>query len=93
MQFEWDEDKNRLNIRKHGLDFNDVPKMFQRPMLVLEDDRLIYDESRWIAMGWLDALVGVVVYTERQGDVIRIISARRATEHEVMRYAQTIGRR
>lgn len=30
MQFEWDEDKNRLNIRKHGLDFNDVPRMFQR---------------------------------------------------------------
>ncbi|QXH45591.1 BrnT family toxin [Pseudomonas xanthosomatis] len=93
MQFEWDEDKNRLNIRKHGLDFNDVPRMFQRPMLVLEDDRFIYDETRWIAMGWLDALVGVVVYTERQGDVIRIISARRATEREVMRYAQTISRR
>ncbi|WP_369987546.1 BrnT family toxin [Pseudomonas xanthosomatis] len=93
MQFEWDEDKNRLNIRKHGLDFNHVPRMFQRPMLVLEDDRFIYDETRWIAMGWLDALVGVVVYTERQGDEIRIISARRATEREVMRYAQTISRR
>lgn len=93
MQFEWDEDKNRLNIRKHGLDFNDVPRMFQRPMLVLEDDRFIYDETRWIAMGWLDALVGVVVYTERQDEVIRIISARRATEREVIRYAQTISRR
>lgn len=62
-------------------------------MLVLEDDRFIYDETRWIAMGWLDAQVGVVVYTERQDEVIRIISARRATEREVMRYAQTISRR
>lgn len=44
-------------------------------------------------MGWLDAQVGVVVYTERQDEVIRIISARRATEREVIRYAQTISRR
>ena len=93
MQFEWDEDKNRLNIRKHGLALSEVPRMFQRPMLVLEDDRFAYDETRWVAMGWLDALVGVVAYTERQGDVIRIISARKATPREVMRYAQAISKR
>lgn len=39
MQFEWDEDKNRENIAKHGIDFRDVPDMFTEPMLVALDDR------------------------------------------------------
>lgn len=90
MQFEWDEAKNHLNICKHGIDFNDVPSMFQYPMLLARDDRHPYGEERWTALGWLHALVGVVVYTERRGDVIRIISARKATRHEARRYDQSI---
>ncbi|CAM3584655.1 hypothetical protein CCOS865_03785 [Pseudomonas reidholzensis] len=90
MRFEWDERKNQINIRKHGIDFSDVPDMFQYPMLILRDDRQHYDEERWIALGWLHALVGVVVYTERRGDVIRIISVRKATRQEAKRYDQTL---
>lgn len=90
IRFEWDEEKNQLNIRKHGIDFNEVPDMFRHPMLVLKDERFDYLEPRWISMGWINAWVSVVAYTDRQGDVIRVISARRATRREEMRYVETI---
>lgn len=90
VRFEWDEEKNQLNIRKHGIDFNDVLEMFRQPMLALRDERFEYPEARWIGMGWINAWVSVVAYTERQGDVIRIISARRATRLEVTRYVETV---
>ncbi|CAA9248625.1 protein of unknown function DUF497 [uncultured Coleofasciculus sp.] len=78
MQFEWDEAKNLENIRKHRIDFADVPDMFDDSMLVELDERTDYGEDRWIGIGFLRNGVAVVVWTERQGDVIRIISARRA---------------
>lgn len=90
MHFEWDDAKNAANISKHGIDFADVTDVFNHPMLGMLDDRADYGEERWIAIGWIHALIGVVVYTERKGDVIRIISARRATKHEVRRYEQSI---
>ena len=61
MFFEWDEAKNEINIRKHGIDFNDVPDIFQHPMLALRDDRENYGEERWISIGWIKVLIGVVV--------------------------------
>ncbi|BBP74604.1 MULTISPECIES: BrnT family toxin [Pseudomonas] len=90
MHFEWDEIKNQANIRKHGIDFNDVPDIFQHPMLALRDDRTDYGEERWISIGWIKILLGVVVYTERRGDAIRIISARKATKQEAKYYAERI---
>lgn len=90
MRFEWDDAKNAANIRKHGIDFADVTDIFDHPMLAMPDDRADYGEERWIAIGWIHALIGVVVYAERQGDVIRIISARKANKHEVRRYEQSI---
>jgi len=64
--------------------------IFQHPMLALRDERIDYDEERWISIGWIKVLIGVVVYTERRGDVIRIISARKATRQEAKRYVETI---
>ncbi|NWA68860.1 BrnT family toxin [Pseudomonas reactans] len=90
MVFEWDESKNNANIVKHGIDFNDVPDIFRHPMLALRDDRADYGEERWISIGWIKLLVGVVVYTERRGDVIRIISARKATKKEAKYYDANI---
>jgi uncharacterized DUF497 family protein len=90
VRFEWDETKNQANIRKHGIDFNDVPDIFQHPMLALRDERANYGEERWISIGWIKVLIGVVVYTERRGDVIRIISARKATKQEAKRYVESI---
>lgn len=90
MRFEWDEKKNRANIRKHGIDFNDVVDIFRHPVLTLHDGREDYGEDRWLALGWIRATVGVVVYVERDEEVIRIISARKATKNEVKRYEQSI---
>ncbi|PJI46535.1 MAG: hypothetical protein CTR55_23420 [Pseudomonas sp.] len=90
MLFEWDEAKNQANIRKHGIDFNDVMELFQQPYLAQRDDREDYAEERWISLGRIRSLIGVVVSTEREGDVIRIISARKATRREARHYVQTI---
>ncbi|MFT0520261.1 MULTISPECIES: BrnT family toxin [Pseudomonas] len=90
MFFEWDEAKNQINIRKHGIDFSDVPDMFNHPMLIRRDSCVEYGEERWVSLGWLKSLIGVVVYTERQGEIIRIISARKATKWEAKHYDQYI---
>ena len=82
MQFEWDEAKNLENIRKHRIDFVDVPEMFDNPMLIELDERFDYGEERWIGIGFLQNGVAVVVWTERQDNVVRIISARRANRYE-----------
>ncbi len=88
MQFAWDDEKNEINIQKHGIDFADVHVMFQAPMLVDIDDRTEYGEERWIGIGPLYMIIAVVVYTEREHDTIRIISARKATKYERQRYEQ-----
>jgi uncharacterized DUF497 family protein len=90
MQFEWDEAKNASNIKRHGIDFNDVKEMFNYPMLSQVDSRESYGEERWIGVGKLRDHVGVVVYTERYEDTIRIISARKATRREVKYYEHYI---
>ncbi|ODS22447.1 hypothetical protein AB835_14095 [Candidatus Endobugula sertula] len=90
MQFEWDDAKNALNIRKHGIDFEDVKDIFNHPVMTVLDTREDYGEPRWLSIGWINTVVGVVVYTECVDDVIRIISARKATKSEVRRYEQAI---
>jgi len=80
MKFEWDDNKNQINIEKHGIDFNDAVDIFNHVMLTKEDTSEAYGEVRWVSIGWLKALVGVIVYTEQIADVTRIISARKATK-------------
>ncbi|HAG84287.1 MAG TPA: hypothetical protein DCL61_24815 [Cyanobacteria bacterium UBA12227] len=91
MQFEWDEAKNRENIRKHQIDFADVSEMFDSPMLIEPDERFDYGEDRWFGIGFLGNTIAVVVWTERQGDVIRIISARKANRYERQRFEQYLS--
>lgn len=88
MRFEWDEQKNQANIQKHGLDFADAHKVFEQPMLVKLDDRQDYGEDRWIGIGLMDVRVVVIVFTEPDEDVIRVISFRKATSNERKRYEQ-----
>ncbi|MEI1376337.1 BrnT family toxin [Nostoc sp. UHCC 0926] len=88
MQFEWDETKNLENIRKHRIDFADVPGMFDNSMLIELDERFDYGEDRWIGIGFLGNGVAVVVWTERQNNIVRIISARRANRNERQRLEQ-----
>ncbi|UAJ74029.1 BrnT family toxin [Synechocystis sp. PCC 7339] len=91
MQFEWDEAKNLENIRKHEIDFADVPSMFDSEMLIEFDNRSDYGEERWIGIGFLGPGVAVVVWTERFQNLIRIISARRANNHEKKRFQRYIS--
>lgn len=91
MKFEWDEAKNDINLRKHGLDFADAPEIFNGPMLVQLDTRQDYGEDRWIGIGFIQSRVVVVVYTERDnGETIRIISLRKALKYERKRFKESI---
>jgi uncharacterized DUF497 family protein len=91
MRFEWDEQKNRANIRKHGFSFADAWEIFDAPMLVDLDDRFDYGEDRWIGIGTLRSRIVVVVYTEPDEDTTRIISPRKALNHERRAHEQTFG--
>ena len=91
MQFEWDAAKNLENIRKHQIDFADVPAMFDSEMLIEFDNRADYGEERWIGIGFLGPGIAVVVWTERFKNLIRIISARRANNHEKKQFQRYIS--
>ena len=84
--FEWDEDKNEANIKKHGISFRDcIPVFYDDLSLLYEDIR--HGEQRWKVIGAGKLLiVMVVVYTYR--NKIRIISARKATKQERKHYEQ-----
>jgi len=90
MSYEWDERKRRSNVKKHGIDFIDVPKLFESDVVLIPDERFDYGEPRFIAIGILKNLVVVVAYTERDEN-IRIISARKATKNEQIYYFQEIA--
>ena len=93
MRFEWDEAKNRANLRRHRVDFADVPQVFDGPMYIALDEREEYGEERWIGIGFLKQAIVVVVFTERPDDTIRIISARKAQKHEREKFKKEIGDR
>lgn len=90
MRFEWDEEKNKANLSKHGLDFADAWAIFEAPMLNALDIRQDYEESRWIGIGFLRNRVVVVVFTERGEDTIRIISLRKALKYERIKFEETL---
>ena len=87
--FTWDEAKRLANLRKHGIDFRDAPKIFRGFTLTAEDDQESYREQRFLTLGLLADQVVSVAHTER-GDVIRIISIRKATKHEARFYFSQI---
>ena len=87
MHFEWDEQKNQINIRKHGLDFADALAVFAGVTFTFEDDRFDYEEQRFVTLGMLAGKVVVIAHTERD-DKVRIISMRKATKYEQKLYFQ-----
>jgi len=94
MKFEWDENKNQLNIRKHGVDFADAAYVFSDPFaLSIPDDEHSASEERWLLLGKnLNERVLLVVHTYRYDDVIRIISARKATATETATYVKRLSK-
>ena len=91
MDFEWDDNKNELNIKNHELDFADAWMIFEEPMLVDIDNREDYGEERFVGIGFLYNFVVVIVFTEPKEDTIRVISLRKALKHERENFEQAIG--
>lgn len=90
MTFEWDEAKNRVNIRKHGFDFAWAEEMFRGPLLVRPDIREDYGEERWIGIGTIRSRIVFVAFAEPVPGTIRIISLRRADYEERKEYEKAV---
>lgn len=89
MRFEWDEDKRRQNIRKHGLDFRDAFLVFEEETYTDVDERFDYKEQRYYTIGMLRGMTVVISHTETP-ELIRIISFRMAKKYEEELYFKTI---
>ena len=91
IRFEWDEQKNITNQRKHRLSF-EAAWVFLAPLCLRQQDRYENGEERWQALDTVDGTaVLLVAHTQTDidgGEVIRIISARRATKSERRQYEQ-----
>ena len=88
MKVSWDPAKNRANRKKHGVSFEEASKLFSsgRDYLEIFDAAHSEDEERFIAIGPIARGLVLVVSTEREHDVIRIISARWASRREQQLY-------
>lgn len=93
MRFIWDESKNSRNRKRHGVSFEQASSLFARgdEYLDIFDDAHSDDEDRFIAIGPISRGIVLVVYTEEEDDVVRIISARFATKHEAEMYRSHVG--
>ena len=87
--FEWDDNKNQLNIKKHGVDFNDAWTVFNDDNILYEvDDEHSFNEERLIAIGMSEQSKILYVCHCYRGDddIIRLISARKANKTEIEIY-------
>lgn len=90
MIFDWDDRKEEVNIRKHGVDFWEAQTVFYDP-LGREFIDSAQAEERFILIGAsARSRLLLVVYAEKDGDVIRIISARKPTAKEKQIYEEGI---
>ena len=91
--FDWDENKNRINLEKHGITFEEASTIFfDERALLFDDPEHSIDEDRFLLLGMSEtAKVCIVCHCYRESDtVIRIISARQATRKEEQRYVRGI---
>ncbi len=88
IRFDWDARKARSNEKKHGVSFEEAQSVFfDEQALLLEDPRPLHEEERFVLLGLSASLrLLVVVHALRDGDVIRIISARKASRLETREY-------
>jgi uncharacterized protein len=89
MEFTWSEAKPAANLKTHGLDFIDTPRVFDGVTFTYEDDRFSYGEQRFVTLGLLAGVPVSVVHTESEHE-IRIISFRKATNSETQVYFSQI---
>ena len=93
-EFDWDPAKAASNIAKHGVSFEDTMSVFLDPLaLSRPDDGSAFGEERWVTIGQniaMKVLLVVHTYTEISDAlvVIRVVSARRPTKHEIRQYEE-----
>jgi uncharacterized DUF497 family protein len=87
MRFAWDRRKADLNVRKHRVRFEEAVTVFADPLAIMVEDESRPENGRIIGES-ATARVLLVVFVERESDVLRLISARRATTHERRRYEE-----
>lgn len=89
MEFEWNADKEAQNLRKHGVQFSVAARaLFDPHRIEVYDGRENYGEDRWATIGYVDPALLYLVYTVRNEETIRLISARKANEQERKQYRQ-----
>jgi len=95
MRFEWDLAKDKINRAKHGLSFEEAIELFRSGADYLEiyDEEHSDEEDRFIAVGTIKRGVILVACTEREDDVLRILSARLATEKERQRFGESVRKK
>jgi uncharacterized DUF497 family protein len=87
MEYEWDDEKAKLNKAKHGVVF-DAAHLFQfGSAKIIVDDRKDYGEERLIGLGLIGERVFVIVFTER-GSARRVITLRKANKREIKSYVE-----
>lgn len=89
MEFDWDEAKRKANLRDHGIDFVGIEAVFEDETVTILDDRFDYGEQRYVTFGILEGRVVAIAHTETD-ELIRIISARKATRNEEKSYYKEI---
>ena len=97
MKFEWDGEKEIINVQKHGVSFEQASYVFADPFALNKyDDEHSHKEDRWVLLGQsLNEVVTVVVHTFVDDDgieCVRIISARKATKKELQAYQKRCQR-
>jgi uncharacterized protein len=86
MEFEWDESKNQQNQQKHRISFEEAKEIFSGIVFTSISDKLDYGEIREVSIGTIQNIAIItVIHTDRNGK-IRIISARKATLKERIKY-------
>ena len=91
MNYIWDPEKNRQNVARHGIAFEDAIKIFEGPTLEKVDDRFEYSEIRVYAIGVVEGIEITVIYTDVSQTERRIVSAWRAERHEREAYWKIFG--
>jgi uncharacterized DUF497 family protein len=94
MRFYWDPNKSRANLRKHGISFETASQVFDDPNQLSIQDRFEDGEERWQTTGLINGITVLIVAhtvtSEDVEEVVRIISARKATPLERRRYNEGI---
>lgn len=85
MDIQYDPNKNKLNTKRHGIDFEQARSFEWDSALVATDDREDYGETRYNALGFLNNHLHVMTFTMR-ADAVRVISLRKATKKEIKCY-------